>query len=89
MGVGVELRVTFKNFFGVYTILFSMFPSILSYDFNLILGLFFLLFWSPKELFSGSGYDLKSVFGSTLVIKQLSFSVIPSILTFEIDLILG
>ena len=37
-------------------ILFSMFPSILTYDFDLILGLF-LHFWSPKGLFLGSGYD--------------------------------
>ena len=51
-----------------------MFPSILTFDFNLILG-------------SEKGW--KTVLGSTHVVKQLSFSMSPSILTFDFDLILG
>ena len=31
----------------------------------------------------------KTVLGSTHIVKQLSFSMFPSILTFDFDLILG
>ena len=65
-----------------------MFPSILIYDFDLILGSF-LTFWGPKGLFLGSGLGLKTVFGSTHAVETLSFSMFPSILTFDFDLILG
>ena len=37
----------------------------------------------------GSGKDSKTVFGSTHVVEQLSFSMLHSILTFYFDLILG
>ena len=33
--------------------------------------------------------ELKTVFGSTHVFEQLSFSMFPSILTFDFDLIMG
>ena len=65
---------------------FSIFPSILTFDFDLILGLFWI-FWGPNGLFLGLG--LKTVFASTRVVEQLSFSMFPSILTFDFDLILG
>ena len=65
-----------------------MFPSILTYDFDLILGLFFTFFGALKGCFWVPGM-IHTVVGSTHVVEQLSFSVIPSILTFEIDLILG
>ena len=39
--------------------------------------------------FLGSGKCLKTIFGSTHVVEQLYFYMIPSILTFEFDLILG
>ena len=64
-----------------------MFPSILTFDFGLILGSFFT-FWGPNGLFLGLGYDLKTVLGSTHVVEQLSSSMLPSILTFDFDLIL-
>ena len=67
---------------------FSIFPSILTFDFDLILGLF-LSFWGPNGLFLGSGFGLRTVFGSTHVVEQLSFSMFPSILTFVFDLIFG
>ena len=40
-------------------------------------------FWGPNGLFSGLGL------GSAHVVKQLSFSMFLSILTFDFDLILG
>ena len=55
-------------------------------------GLFlgsFLTFWGPNELFLGSGYSSRTVLGSTHVVEQLLFSIVPSILTFDFDLILG
>ena len=35
------------------------------------------------------GYGSKTVLGSTHVVEQLSFSMFPSILTFDFDSILG
>ena len=61
---------------------FSMFPSILTFDFDLILGSFFTLL-GPNVLFLGSGIGSKDFLGSTHVDKQLSFSMFPSILTFN------
>ena len=79
-----------------------MFPSILTFDFDIVLGHFsflggpnglflgsFLFFGGPNELFLGSGYSSRTVLGSTHVVEQLSFSMIPSIPSFEFDLILG
>ena len=40
-------------------------------------------------LFLGSGIGSKTFLGSTHVDKQLSFSMFPSILTFDFDLFLG
>ena len=57
-------------------------------DFYLIFGSFFT-FWGPNGLFLGFGKGLKIVLGSTHEVEQLSFSMFPSILTFDFDLILG
>ena len=43
--------------------------------------------WVPSE--SCSRKLPKTVLGSTRVVEQLSFSMFPSILTFDFDLILG
>ena len=67
---------------------FSMFISILNFDFDLILRSF-LTFWGPNGLFLGAGYGLKTVFGSIHVVEQLLFSMFSLILTFDFDLILG
>ena len=67
---------------------FSMLPSILTFDFDLIFGSFFT-FWGPNGLFLGSEKSLKTDLGSTHVVEQLSISMFLSILTFEFDLILG
>ena len=41
------------------------------------------------ELRLGLGKGLKPVLGYTHVVEQLSFSMFPSILTFDFDLIVG
>ena len=65
-----------------------MFLSILTFDFDLILGSF-LTFLDPNGLFFGVGIGFKTALGSPHVIEQLSFSMFPSILKFDLDLILG
>ena len=37
----------------------------------------------------GGWFEFKNVLGSTNIIERVSFSILPSILTFEFDLILG
>ena len=56
---------------------FSLFFSILTFYFDLILGSFFT-FWGPNELFLGLGKGSNTVLGSTHVVEQLSFSMFPS-----------
>ena len=60
----------------VQQLLFSLFPSILTFEFCIVLGLF-LTFVAPNGLFVGSMWGLKTVLGSTHVVEQLSFSMIP------------
>ena len=67
---------------------FSMFPSILTFDFDLILGSF-LTFLGPNRLFLGLGKGSKTVLGCPHEVEQLSYSMLPSVLTFDFDLILG
>ena len=66
----------------------SLFFSILTFYFDLILGSF-LNFWGPNGLFLGLGKGSNTVLGSTHVVEQLSFSLFLSILTFDFDSILG
>ena len=67
---------------------FSMFLSILTFDFDLIFGSF-VTFWGPNELFLWFEEGSTAVLGSTRVVQQLSFSMFLSILTFDFDSILG
>ena len=67
---------------------FSIVPSILALNFDLILGCVFA-FWCPNGLFLGFGYGSKTFFGSTHIAEQLLFSMLPWFLTFIVDLILG
>ena len=60
----------------VEQISFSLFLSILTFDFDSILGSS-LTFWGPNGLFLGSMWGLKTVLGSNHVVEQLSFSMIP------------
>ena len=65
-----------------------MILSILTFNFDSILGSF-LTFWGPNGPFLGFGKGPNTVLGSIHVVDQLSFSMIISILTFELDLVLG
>ena len=55
---------------------FSLFLSILTFDFDSILGSFFT-FWGPNGLFLGLGKGPNTVLGSTHVVEQLYFSILP------------
>ena len=55
-------------------LLFSLFPSILTFDFGENLKLFFT-FWGPNRLFLGSIWGSKTVLGFTHVVEQLTFSM--------------
>ena len=57
-----------------------MLPLILTFVFDINLGRFGLL---------GAQMGSKTALGSTHVIEQLLFSIVPSILTFYFDFILG
>ena len=62
---------------------FSLFLSILTFDFDSILGSF-LTFWGPNGLFLGLKKGSKIVLGSTHVVEHFSFSLFLSILTFDL-----
>ena len=64
-----------------------MFSSIITFDFDLILGSLFT-FWGPTGLYLGSGQGSKPIFGSNHA-EQFLFSLVPPILTFDFDTILG
>ena len=55
---------------------FAIIASVLTFEFYLILGLFFT-FWSPNGLLLGLGYGSKSFLGSNHVVEQLLFSILP------------
>ena len=59
-----------------------MIPSILTFEFDLILGSF-LTFLGTNGLFLGLGLGSKTVFWSTHVAEQLLFFIVLSILTFD------
>ena len=48
-----------------------------------------MTFWGPNGLFLGLYKGSKTVLGSTHVVEQLSFSMFPSTLAFDFDLMLG
>ena len=72
----------------VESLLFSMFSSSLSFDFDLILGSF-LTFWVLNGVFGGRGVVQKNVLGSTHVVQQLLSDKVISILTFDLWLNFG
>ena len=61
-----------------------MFSSILTFDFGLILGSLFT-FLGPNWLIMGSGYGSKTISGSNHIVEQLSFSMVPPILTLKFN----
>jgi len=72
----------------VEQLLFSINPSILTFDSDLILGPLFY-FWGLIGYIWGLGRVQKLFFLSSHVVEHLLFSTVPSILTFYFDLILG
>ena len=52
--VGVGFKTAFVSIHVVETLLFSIVPSILFFDFDFIFGSIFT-FWGPNRLFFGSG----------------------------------
>ena len=66
----------------------SLFLSIPTFDFDLILGSFFT-FLGPNGLFFGLGKGSNTVLGSINVVAQLSFTMLSSILIFDFYLIWG
>ena len=75
----VGLKTVFRSTHVAEQLLFSIVPSILTFDFDLILCSFFT-FWGPKGLFLGSGNGPKTDLGSPHIVEQLSFPIIPSLL---------
>ena len=55
----------------VEQLLYSMFPSILTFDFDLILGLI-LTFWGPDRLFLGLTKGSKTVLMYLLTVKLIN-----------------
>ena len=65
-----------------------MFPLIMTFDSDFILGHFFT-FLDSIGLFLGLERGSKTVLGSTRVFEQLLFPIVPSFLTFDFVLFLG
>ena len=65
-----QVQIVFGSTHIVQQLIFSMFPSILMFDFDLILGLL-LTFWGSNGLFLGPMYGSKTVLRSTHVVEQL------------------
>ena len=76
MGLGKGSNTGLGSTYVVEQLSFSLFLSILTFDFDLILGLL-LTFWGPNKLFLGSRKDSKTDFGSIHVVEQLLFSIVP------------
>ena len=56
-----QVQIVLWSIHIVQQLIFSMFPSVLTFDFGLILGLF-LTFWGPIGLFFGFNVGLKNCF---------------------------
>ena len=70
MGLGKGLTTVLGSTQDVEQLSFSMFLSILTFDFDLILVSFFT-FLGPNGLFFGLGLGSTTVLGSTNVVEQL------------------
>ena len=66
-----------------------MSPSILKFDFDIIFEFIFDFLKPQWAFFLRLGYGSKTVLGSTHVFELLSFSMLPSILTFDFDSLFG
>ena len=74
-GLG-QVRIVLGSTHIVQQLLFSLFPPILMFHFDLILGLL-LTFLGANGLFFGLMWGSKTILGSTHVVEQLSFTMIP------------
>ena len=83
--------VVFNYCFGVYSWSWLTFIFYYSLDSDFLIwlnfGVFLFYFWGPYALFLGSGQGSKTVLGSTHVVKHFLFSIVPSILSFDFNLI--
>ena len=75
-GVGLGFNTDFGSTHVVEQLSFSLFLSILTFDFDSILGSF-LTFWGPNGLLLGLGKGPNTVLGTTHVVEQLYFSMLP------------
>ena len=82
LGLGLGSKPFFWSTHVAKQLLFFIVLSILTFEFDLILGSF-LRFLGPNGLFLGLGWGSKTVFWSTHVAEQLLFSIVLSILTFD------
>ena len=87
----IGLRLLFKNIIRsthkAEELLFSKFPSILTFNFNLFTGCFLIFFlFCPNGLFFRLGF-CEEMFCD--IVKQLLFSCFPPNLIFDFLLILG
>ena len=76
LGLGKGSNTVLGSTHVVEQLSFSLFLSILTFDFDSILGSF-LTFWGPNGLFLGLGKGPNTVLGSTHVVEQLYFSMLP------------
>ena len=88
MGFGKGSNTVLGSTHVVEQLSYSLFLSILTFGFDLILGSFFT-FWGPNGLFLGLRKSSKSFLGSTHLVEQFSFSMFLSILIFDFYLISG
>ena len=72
LGSKLGSKIVFGSTHVANQLLFSIVSSILTFDFDLIFGLYFY-FLGPNGLFLGSMWGLKTVLGSTNVVEQFSF----------------
>ena len=60
----------------------------MTFDLDLIVGSFFY-FFGPQQAIFGVGEGSKTFLESNHVVEELSFLMLPSILTLDFDLLMG
>ena len=88
LGLGKGPKTVLGSTHAVKQLAFSLFLSILTFDFDLIFGSFFT-FGGPNGFFFWVEEKFKIVLGSTHVVEQFSFCMFSSILIFDFYLVLG
>ena len=80
-----QVQIVFGSTLLVQQLLFSLFPSILTFDFDLIWGLF-CLFGAKNRLFRGLGSGSNCFWVYSYSATTFIFFLFPSILTLDFDL---